>query len=69
MKPDFYQLIKEHNNHNMFLNETGIVNAMEKCYNQGVDDVLTWLSKMDYLSDNMNYIIDEWKNQNQNGSK
>jgi hypothetical protein len=26
--------------------------------------VLDWLSKMDYLSDNINYIIEEWNNIN-----
>jgi hypothetical protein len=28
----------------------------------GTKEVLDWLSKMDYLSDNIDYIIDEWNN-------
>jgi hypothetical protein len=37
---------------------------MEQSYEMGRQDVLQWLSKMDYLSDNINYILEEWKNQN-----
>jgi len=39
---------------------------MQKCYEKGKydgqDELLEWLSKMDYLSDNINYMIQEWKN-------
>jgi hypothetical protein len=37
---------------------------MTDSYNLGVNDVLNWLSKMDYLSDNIEYIIEEWYNLN-----
>ncbi len=37
---------------------------MEKSYDLGVEEFLEWLSKQEYLSDNINYIIEEWKNQN-----
>jgi hypothetical protein len=30
----------------------------------GSKEILEWLSKMEYLSDNINYIIDEWNNIN-----
>lgn len=63
MKPDFYQLMKEHNVHHMFLNESGIINALEKSYNQGTSDLLNWLSEQSHLCNNINYIIEEWKNQ------
>ncbi len=67
MKPDFTELIREHNVHSMVLNQDGLVEAMENCYKQGKidgqDEVLNWLAKMDYLADNINYIIEEWKNQ------
>jgi hypothetical protein len=35
MKPDFYEILREHNVHSVFLNPKGIVEAMEKCFNMG----------------------------------
>jgi hypothetical protein len=64
MSIDFYQLMKNHNIHSQFLNESGIVKALEESYKMGTSDVLEWLSKMDYLSDNIQYIKEEWENQN-----
>lgn len=67
MRPDFLELVQEHNNHSAFLNPKGMVEALKISYEQGIKDgneeVLNWLSKMDYLSDNINYIKEEWKNQ------
>jgi hypothetical protein len=37
---------------------------MEQSYKLGAHDVLNWLSKMDYLSDNIPYIIEEWERKN-----
>jgi hypothetical protein len=58
--------MKEHNVHHMFLNETGVINALKETYNlgkrDGEKDVLNWLSEMNHLSDNINYIIEEWEN-------
>jgi hypothetical protein len=66
MKPDYFELLKEHNEHSFFIDTKGLTNAMSICYEQGVsdghDEVLEWLLKMDYLSDNIEYIIEEWKN-------
>ena len=68
MKPDFLELIQEHNGHSAFLDLKGLVKAMEICYEmgktQGSQDVLTWLSNMEHLSDNIIYIKEEWENQN-----
>jgi hypothetical protein len=50
--------------HSSFLSKKAVVNCMEQSYEMGRQDVLQWLSKMDYLSDNINYILEEWKNQN-----
>jgi hypothetical protein len=50
--------------HNSFIDKESVVNAMTDSYNLGVNDVLNWLSKMDYLSDNIEYIIEEWYNLN-----
>ena len=65
-KIDYIELIREHNLHSMIVNPDGLAVAMDKCYEQGKldgeEELLNWLSKMDYLSDNMEYIIEEWKN-------
>jgi hypothetical protein len=37
---------------------------MEQSYDLGTKEFVEWLQKQDYLSDNINYIIEEWKNQN-----
>jgi hypothetical protein len=63
MKPDFLKILKDHNAHPMFLNESGMLKGLEKCYDQGTEDVWKWLSKMDHLSDNVNYLKEEWENQ------
>lgn len=63
MSVDFYKLMKEHNVHHLFLNESGIVKALEESYKTGASDVIKWLSKMDHLCDNVQYIIEEWENQ------
>jgi len=68
MKPDYLQLIKEHNSHSIILDQEGLINAMDICFEkgkiEGVSQVFEWLSNMDYLSDNINYIKEEWENQN-----
>jgi uncharacterized protein YjgD (DUF1641 family) len=57
--------IYEKNISNSFvLDKDGVIKSMEESYELGSKEVLDWLSKMDYLSDNINYIIDEWNNIN-----
>jgi hypothetical protein len=67
MKPDFVELIREHNFHSMMLNQEGVINALQICYEQGKidgrDEVIEFVSNMTHLSDNINYIIEELKNQ------
>lgn len=67
MTPDFFGLIKQHNNHSVFLDTDGMTKALKLCYYMGKKDgnkeVLEWLSKMDHLSDNIQYIKEEWENQ------
>jgi len=64
-KIDYERIIKERNVHSSFLNEDGLVNALKESYNSGVEDVLSWLSKMEHLCPNVQYLIEEWNNQNQ----
>jgi hypothetical protein len=61
---DINRIIKERNVHSTFLNEEGLVIALKESYNLGVEDVLSWLSKMEHLCPNVHYLIEEWNNQN-----
>lgn len=49
--------------HSAFLSESAIKSCMHQSYNMGVEDVLEWLKKNDHLSDNINYLIEEFQNQ------
>jgi hypothetical protein len=49
-------------NTSFVLDKEGVFKSIEESYNLGTKEVLDWLSKMDYLSDNIDYIIDEWNN-------
>jgi hypothetical protein len=64
MKPELEKIIENNIVNNVFLDKESIQKCVEDSYNLGVNDVLDWLSKMDYLSDNLKYIIEEWNNQN-----
>ena len=47
MRPDYFELLKEHNEHSFFIDPKGLTNAMSICYEQGLTDghheVLQWL--------------------------
>lgn len=47
----------------VFLDKTSVEKCMERSYNLGREDVLEWLSKMKHVSDNVDYLIEEYKNQ------
>jgi hypothetical protein len=64
MKSELEKIIENNIVNNVFLDKESIQKCVEESYNLGVNDVLDWLSKMDYLSDNLKYIIEEWNNQN-----
>lgn len=49
--------------HSSFLDKRTVEKCMKQSYDLGTEDVLSWLSTQDYLSDNIQYIIEEWKNQ------
>jgi hypothetical protein len=51
-------------NTSFVLDKEGVFKSMELSYELGSKEVLEWLSKMDYLSDNIGYIIEEWNNKN-----
>jgi len=58
------KIYEENISHETFLHRKSVEKCMDESYNLGVNDVLDWLSKMDYLSDNVKYIIEEWHNRN-----
>lgn len=49
--------------HSAFLDKRSIMSCMYQSYILGQEEVLEWLSKMDYLTDNVKYILEEWHNQ------
>jgi hypothetical protein len=64
MKSELEKIIENNIVNNLFLDRESVQKCTEESYNLGVNDVLNWLSKQDYLSDNIEYIIEEWNNQN-----
>lgn len=64
MKEELENIIEENIVHNAFLDRESVEKCMKDSYNLGIKDILDWLSKKDYLSDNINHIIEEWNNQN-----
>jgi carboxypeptidase C (cathepsin A) len=63
MKDELKKIYEDTIPHSTFLDKPSVEKCMENSYNLGVNDVLEWLSKQDYLSDNIKYIIEEWENQ------
>jgi hypothetical protein len=49
--------------HSAFSSRESIENCMVQSYNLGLTDVLNWLKENNHLSDNTNYLIEEFKNQ------
>ena len=49
--------------HSSFLSERAIMSCMYQSYNLGIEDVLEWLKKNEHLSDNINYLVEEFQNQ------
>ena len=64
MKPSLEKILSRYIVHTAFFDRNSVEKCMEKSYDLGIEEFLEWLSKQDHLSDNINYIIEEWKNQN-----
>jgi uncharacterized protein YjgD (DUF1641 family) len=62
MEKKLQEIYEKNINNSFVLDKDGVIKSMEESYELGSKEVLDWLSKMDYLSDNINYIIDEWNN-------
>ena len=64
MEKKLQEIYEKNINNNFVLDKDGVIKSMEESYELGSKEVLDWLSKMEYLSDNINYIINEWDNIN-----
>jgi hypothetical protein len=64
MEKKLQEIYEKNINNNFVLDKDGVVKSMEESYELGSKEVLDWLSKMDFLSDNIPYIIEEWENKN-----
>ena len=64
MEKKLQEIYEKNINNNFVLDKDGVIKSMEESYELGSKEILEWLSKMEYLSDNINYIIDEWNNIN-----
>jgi hypothetical protein len=62
MEKKLQEIYEKNISNNFILDKDGVIKSMEESYELGSKEVLDWLSKMDYLSDNINYIIEEWNN-------
>jgi hypothetical protein len=64
MEKKLQEIYEKNISNNFMLDKDGVIKSMEESYELGSKEVLDWLSKMEYLSDNINYIINEWNNIN-----
>ena len=64
MKPSLEKILNTYVVHTGFFDRNSVEKCMEQSYDLGTKEFIEWLLKQDYLSDNINYIIEEWKNQN-----
>ena len=54
MENKLQEIYEKNINKNFVLDKDGVMKSMEESYELGSKEVLDWLSKMDYLSDNIN---------------
>lgn len=64
MEKKLQEIYEKNINNSFILDKNGVIKSMEESYELGSKEVLDWLSKMEYLSDNITYIIEEWNNIN-----
>jgi hypothetical protein len=64
MKSSLEKILDNNIVHTGFFDRNSVEKCMEQSYDLGSKELIEWLSKQDYLSDNINYIIEEWENQN-----
>jgi hypothetical protein len=63
MTKKFLEIYENEILHTSFLDKETVLKCMEDSYYLGIKDVLSWMSEMNHISDNLSYIIEEYKNQ------
>ena len=67
MKPNYFELLNEQTVTSSIMDKEGCISAMDICYQigkkDGTQEVLLWLENQKHLSDNIDYLIEEYKNQ------
>lgn len=66
MDPRFKEIFDNTIPHSSFLDERSILGCMYQSYQLGYEDVFEWLSKSDFLTDDVKIIKREWYIQNRN---
>jgi hypothetical protein len=64
MKPSLEKILNTYVVHTGFFDRNSVEKCMEQSYDLGTKEFIEWLSKQDHLSNDLNYIIEEWENQN-----
>ena len=68
MNKKLEEIFEKNSNSNFILDKEAVFKSMEESYQLGINEVLDWLHQMDYVTDKINYIIEEWNNQHNNKS-
>jgi hypothetical protein len=55
--------------HNSFLDKESIIQSMVDSYNLGKQELIDWLSKKDYLTDDKQTLLEEYNNHLNNITK
>lgn len=55
--------------HNSFLDKESIIQSMVDSYNLGKEELIDWLSKKDYLTDDKKTLLEEYHNHYNNITK
>ena len=64
MEKKLQEIYEKNINNSFVLDKDGVIKSMEESYELGSKEVLDWLLNMEFLSDNIPYIIEEWENKN-----
>ena len=59
---EFEKIYEENIPHNSFLDKESVIKCMMDSYHLGKMDLMEWLSKKDYLSDNKEQLLKEYNN-------
>lgn len=62
MKQKLETIYETNITHNSFLEKESIIQSMVDSYNLGKQEIIDWLSKKDYLSDNKESLLKEYDN-------